>query len=338
MPSALNPFMRVFGILGVLGPWAVIVLRSAAFGQLTEAPQVDHHQHLFSPALAAIISPAAPAAPTKPVTAQNLIALLDTAGIKRAVVLSTAYIYEQPSRQIENAVDKVRADNEWTGEQVAQYPDRLVGFCGLNPLKEYSLDELARCAKNPYLRNGLKLHFGNSMVDYHNPQHIEQLRRVFRAANEYRMPIVVHMRATLNPRMPYGRDEARIFLDELVPAAPEVVIQVAHLAAAGAPADPTADEALEVFIEAIGKSDPRTARLYFDAPSVSPTVAITGERAAAIASQIRRLGVQRVLFGSDAPTGGELTPRAAWEALRKLPLTESELLTLATNVAPYLKR
>jgi predicted TIM-barrel fold metal-dependent hydrolase len=138
--------------------------------------------------------------------------------------------------------------------------------------------------------------------------------------------------------MPYGRDEARIFLDELVPAAPDVVIQVAHLAAAGAPADPAADEALEVFIEAIGKSDPRTARLYFDAPSVSPTVAITGERAAAIASQIRRLGVQRVLFGSDAPTGGELTPRAAWESLRKLPLTESELLTLATNVAPYLKR
>jgi predicted TIM-barrel fold metal-dependent hydrolase len=274
----------------------------------------------------------------KPVTAQDLIALLDAAGIRRAVVLSAAYIYEQPSRRIENAADKVRHDNDWTSQQVAQYPDRLFGFCGLNPLKEYALDELGRCAKDPYLRNGLKLHFGNSVVDYHNPQHIQQLQRVFRAANSYRMPIVVHMRASFNPRQPYGRDEARIFLDELVPAAPDVVIQIAHLAAGGAPVDPGADEALEVFIEAIGKGDSRTQRLYFDAPSVSPTVAITSAKAVAIASQIRRLGVQRVLFGSDAATGGELTPRAAWESLRKLPLTESELRTLATNVAPYLKR
>jgi len=314
------------------------LLHGAAFGQATETPLADHHQHLFSPALAAVISPPAPAAPTKPVTARDLVALLDAAGIKRAVVLSTAYIYEQPSRRIEHAADKVRADNDWTSQQVSQYPDRLVGFCGLNPLKEYALEELERCAKNPYLRNGLKLHFGNSVVDYHNAQHIQQLQRVFRAANGYRMPIVVHMRATFNPRMSYGRDEARIFLDELVPAAPDVVIQIAHLAAGGAPADPAADEALDVFIEAIGNDDPRTARLYFDAPSVAPTVAIAKERAAAIASQIRRLGVQRVLFGSDAPTGGALTPRAAWDSLGRLPLTESELRTVATNVAPYLKR
>jgi predicted TIM-barrel fold metal-dependent hydrolase len=64
------------------------------------------------------------------VTAKDLVALLDAAGIKRAVVLSTAYIYEQPSRKIDNAADKVRADNDWTSQQVAQYPDRLVGFCG----------------------------------------------------------------------------------------------------------------------------------------------------------------------------------------------------------------
>src|SRR6185436_17828957 len=139
----------------------------------------------------------APAPPTAPVTARDLVALLDAAAIKRAVVLSAAYIYEQPSRKIDDAADKVRADNDWTSQQVAQYPDRLVGFCSLNPLKDYALDELARCAKDRNLRNGLKLHFGNSVVDYHNPQHIDQVKRVFRAASGYRMPIVVHMRASL---------------------------------------------------------------------------------------------------------------------------------------------
>ena len=316
---------------------ATILLLWPAFVRAQGAPVVDHHQHLFSPALAAAMSPAAPAPPTPPVTAADLIALLDAAGIRRAVVLSTAYIFEQPSRKIESAGDKLRADHDWTSLQVAQYPDRLIGFCGLNPLKDYALDELARCAKNPNLRNGLKLHFGNSVVDYHNAQHIEQVKRVFRAANAYRMPIVVPMRASLTAKLPYGRDEALVFLNELVPAAPHVVIQIGHLAAAGAPSDPGADQAIEVFIEAIARGDARATRLYFDAPSVSPTATLTAEAAAALASRIRRLGVQRVLFGSDAPTGGALTPRTAWESFRKLPLAEAEFQTIAANVAPYLR-
>ena len=300
-----------------------------------DAPIADHHQHLFSPALAAAMSPPAPAPQSRPVTATDLIALLDAAGIRRAVVLSTGYIFEQPSRKIEGASNKLRADHDWTSQQVAQYPGRLIGFCGLNPLKDYALDELARCAKDPNLRNGLKLHFGNSVVDYHDPQHIEQVKRVFRAANGYRMPIVVHMRASVTAKLPYGRDEALIFLNELVPAAPDVVIQVAHLAAAGAPSDSGAEQALDVFIEAIGRGDARAARLYFDAPSVIPTATLSTDAAAAIASRIRRLGVQRVLFGSDA-TGGALTPRITWEAFRKLPLTEAEFQTIAANVPPYL--
>src|SRR6185503_19800640 len=311
-----------------------VVLLCAASVRAQEAPTVDHHQHLFSPALAAVMSRPAPAPPTAPVTAKDLIALLDAAGSNRAVILSPAYIFEQPSRKVEDAAPKVRAENDWVSQQVAQYPDRLVGFCGLNPLKDYALDELARCAKDRNLRNGLKLHFGNSVVDYHNPEHIDQVKRVFRAANGYRMPIVVHMRASVTAKLPYGRDEALIFLNELVPAAPDVVIQVAHLAAAGAPSDPGADQAIEVFIEAIARGDARATRLYFDAPSVVPTATLTAEAAAAVASRIRRLGVQRVLFGSDAPTGGALTPRTAWESLRRLPLTEAEFETLAANVAP----
>jgi predicted TIM-barrel fold metal-dependent hydrolase len=302
-----------------------------------DAPLADHHQHLFSPTLAGLISPPPPAAPTPPITAKDLIALLDQAGIKRAVVLSTAYIFEQPSRKVENAAERVRADNDWTSQQVAQFPGRLIGFCGVNPLKDYALDEIARCAKDPNLRYGLKLHFGNSAVDYHNPQHIEQLKRVFAAANAHRMAIVVHMRASLTAKLRYGREEAAIFLNEVLPAAPDAVIQIAHLAGAGAPGDPAADQALDVFIEAIAKGDPRATRLYFDVTGVWPTAKTTAEEAAVIAGRIRQLGVQRILYGSDAATGGNLTPREGWAAFRKLPLTDAEFRTIASNVPPYLR-
>ena len=189
-------------------PVALVLLPlCSAYGQ----PLADHHQHLFSPALAALISPPAPAAPIAPIAASDLIPLLDAAGIKRAAVLSVAYIFGQVTRKVENEYEKVRAENDWTADQVARYPDRLIGFCGLNPLKDYALEELARCAKNPGLRSGLKLHFGNSTVDYHSAQHVEQLRRVFRAANDYRMPIVVHMRASISQKLAYrSRRSARL--------------------------------------------------------------------------------------------------------------------------------
>ena len=128
-------------------------------------PRADHHQHLFSAELAALMTTTPPVAAVKPRTAADLIEQLDAAGIKRAVVLSTAYVFEQPSRKAEHAAEKLRRDNDWTSKQVAQFPDRLIGFCGLNPLKDYALDELARCAADPNLRRGLKLHFGNSVID-----------------------------------------------------------------------------------------------------------------------------------------------------------------------------
>ena len=74
--------------------------------------------------------------------------LLDAAGIRKALVLSLAYQYGNPNRPaVENEYQKVKAENDWTSEQVAQYPDRLVGFCSINPLKDYALEEIARCGK-----------------------------------------------------------------------------------------------------------------------------------------------------------------------------------------------
>jgi len=305
------------------------LLVSLAHGQ--SAPLVDHHQHLFSPEIGKLVS-------LDPITASDVIKLLDAAGIKRAVILSVAYIFGSPSRNVENEYEKAKAENDWTSQQVARYPDRLRGFCSFNPLKGYALQELARCSKDPNLHYGLKLHFGNSVVDYHNPQHIEQLRRVFRAANDYKMAIVVHMRASISRKLPYGKEEARIFLNEILPAAPDVTVQIAHLtgSAGYSASDPPVDEALAVFAEAIEKHDPRTKRLLFDV-TTNVGLDISPEQANLIAKRIRQLGVGRVLYGSDAAAGGNLPPRQGWAAFRQLPLTDAEFRTIANNVAPYMR-
>jgi predicted TIM-barrel fold metal-dependent hydrolase len=185
------------------------------------------------------------------------------------------------------------------------------------------------------LRTGLKLHFGSSGVDLRNPEHVAKVREVFRAANTRRMAIVVHLRTS--PPRTYGAEEARIFLNEIVPAAPDVPIQIAHLAGTGPGYnDPRANEALSILADAVAMKAPGTSRLLFDV-ATRIDFNISPENAALAVAQMRKIGLDRILFGSDAATGGNLPPRQAWVAFRQLPLTEAEFRVIAGNVAPYMR-
>lgn len=57
-----------------------------------------------------------------------------------------------------------------------------------------------------------------------------------------------------------------------------------------------------------------------------------------IAERMRRIGMDRVLYGSDATTAGGARAAERWAELRhRLPLTHAELQDIADNVAPYLR-
>jgi hypothetical protein len=98
----------------------------------------------------------------------------------------------------------------------------------------------------------------------------------------------------------------------------------------------TTDEALSVFVDTIARHDPRVARLYFDVSGVAG-YRKWANKAELIVSRIRQIGMERILLRSDSATAGGLTPREAWAALRKLPLSDAEFRAIATNVAPYMR-
>jgi predicted TIM-barrel fold metal-dependent hydrolase len=312
----------------------LVLLLLALFAQepgVAVRPVVDHHQHLFSPAITALSSR------PRPVVASDLVAQLDEAGIERALVLSLAYQYGNPNRPpVDDEYQKVKAENDWTSQQVAQYSKRLRAFCALNPLKPYALDEIERCAKDPHLRLGLKLHFGNSDVDLANRDHVVRLRQVVAAANRHGMAILAHMRASVTLKRPHGADRARVMLDEILPAAPDVPFVIAHLTGAGSFEEPGTPDALAVFADAIEKRDPRMARVYFDVSGVAG-LGPWRDRAPRIAANIRRLGIERILYGSDAAGPPNGTPAMMWASFRELPLTEQEIAAVAVNVAPFMK-
>ena len=291
-------------------------------------PATDHHQHLFGPLTQSL-------APTTPrLDADGLVRLLDAAGIGRAVVLSTGYQFGNPNRPpVQDEYANVRAENEWTAQQVARHRNRLVGFCGVNPLKDYAEEEIQRCAGEPALRTGLKLHFGNSDVQLDDPEHVAKVKVVFARANAAGMAIAVHLHGSVNRKRPHGARQARTFLEQLLPAAPDVVVQIAHLTSAGG-WESEVEEAMSVFADAIRRSDPRTRRLYFDISGVG--LPEWEKYTTAVAACIRQIGIDRVLFGSDG-TADFMRPVEAWEACRRLPLTVEETSEVAANVAPYLR-
>jgi predicted TIM-barrel fold metal-dependent hydrolase len=298
-------------------------------------PLVDYHQHLLSPEVSKLIGA------SRTFLASDLIAEMDRAGLRKAVVLSLAYQFGNPNRPpVQDEYAKVKAENDWTAEQVKQYPKRLVGVCGIDPLREYAVTEIERCAVDPYLSTGVKLHFGNSDVDLDNPVHVAMLRKVFQTADRHHMAIIVHMHANVTHHRPYGTKQAEIFLTQLLPAAPHSVVQIAHLAGSGGWDDPATDEALSVFLHAMSQHDRRVAHVYFDISGVAGLgdawESKRDEIAAEIASKIRQAGVHRILFGSDGAWTG-FTPVKAIAAYHQLPLTKDEMSVIDNNLAPYMK-
>lgn len=297
------------------------------------APLADHHQHMFSPAIEALIA----SPDIKASGAKELVAHLDAAGIERAVVLSTAYMFGSPKRKVDNEYAKVKSENDWTGAQAAKYPQRLRAICGVNPLKDYALKELARCAAHPQLRYGVKLHFGNSDIQLESADHLLRLQQFFRVANDHKMAIIVHMRASISQQRAYGPAQARLFLEFLLPLVPDVPVQIAHLAGTGPGYDdPKADSVMAYLAAAVEAQDPRTRNLWFDIAS-NVDKAISPANAEKVVKRIRQVGAGRILYGSDAAAGGNLLPVESWAALRALPLTDEEFVKIAGNVAPYFK-
>lgn len=307
---------------------ATLFLISAVRGQ--SPPAVDHHQHLFRS------KPAGIATNPPPASAAALVKLLDEAGIRRAVVLSLAYQMGSPARSgADDEYEQVKAENDWTSNEIASYSSRLRGFCGVNPLRSYAAEEVIRCAAIRNLRSGVKLHFGNSDIDYDNPSHIARVREVFSVANSNRMAIAVHMRPSVNRGRGYGSSQATTFLNEILSAAPDVPVQIAHLAGAGGYDDPAIDQAIKVFVEAIAKGDTRMKHVYFDLSGVAG-IGEWEEKKGLIARRVREIGLDRILYGSDGAVAGN-SPREAWAAFRRLPLTEAEFQAIETNVAPYMR-
>jgi predicted TIM-barrel fold metal-dependent hydrolase len=267
------------------------------------------------------------------ITAERVIDVLDDAGIARSVVLSLGYIYGQPGRVLPgDQYTLVQAENDWTVAQAGKHPDRLTPFCGINPFADYTVAEMERCARMPSVR-GVKTHLNNAAADLSQPEQLEKLKLFFRTANRLGLAIVIHVRGSAKP-----------LIDQVLPEAPDVPIQIAHMGSGWSNA--------VLFADAIQAGKPSTKNLYFDwtqalpieglwgyGPSETISGSVSTETKAKVAETMRRIGLDRILYGTDMALRWNPTPRDWWrKTILTLPLTDEEISDIADNVPSYLQR
>ena len=336
-----------FGVVALVVTVVPTIARDVA------APAVEHHLHIRTAAVARLSDPisgeeSSPAT-REPRTAEDALAALDAAGIERALVLSLAYRFAAPEAGLADEAEMVRRENDYVAQQVATAPDRLIGACSVNPLTDYALAEVERCAADPRL-SALKLHLANSGVDLGNDAHVATLEGLFRRLAELGLPAVVHLRTREES---FGAEEATAFIDRVLAAAPGLPVQIAHMAGWGG-YDEATDAALGAFAEALseGRLDPDSVSFDLGAVVFQPEAAGDDQELAQqvrdanrrLAERIREIGIERVVYATDWPgwppvpdmeRGIELNVRLVATAL---PLEPDEIRRLFSNVGCVIER
>ena len=120
---------------------------------------LDVHTHIASQLLTDAFTGGGVAA----AGADDLVARLDEANVERAVVLSAGYL-GTPVGLVDDS--NMAPENDYVASEVASHADRLIGFCGINPLFDSAPAEVERCLALPGMV-GVKLHL--ECPDHYSP-------------------------------------------------------------------------------------------------------------------------------------------------------------------------
>lgn len=309
-------------------------------------PPADHHMHVWSAdgrdALVRLIAQGregpAPELPT--FHGSDVIARLDSAGTSTGVLLSTAYTFGSPDLDVAREREQVREENDWVARQAAEHPERLVAFFGVNPLVDYAADVIEHCTATPECV-GMKLQLANSDIDFHDAGNVSSLQSFFSVLAEHELPVIVHLQTRTSD---FGADEVNVFVDEVLPAAPNVPVQIAHMGG-NSRFDSATVRSFDALVRAIRDHPQRMDGVFFDMGLVPfPPQRAQGDTARQkiyrrwnrrFAAAVREVGPDRVMFGTDYP---EAKPGPYARRLREsLPLADSTITDLFDDRAPYLR-
>lgn len=216
----------------------------------------------------------------------------------RDVLMSRGMTEEEASTE---ANERLRRRNAWTCELAREHP-ALVPYISVDPSmgEDGVLAEVETRVKDG--ARGIKLHPANQRFAPSDPR----LRPMFEEAQRQRLPIISHSGLSFDARLPaYASPSA---FGPVLDQFPDLTLVLAHLG--------------HGFLDQSFEMSERYPNLVFDCSYIvegttDPPV-LSDEDVVAI---FRRLGTERVLFGSDWPWGHPLRDA---ERIKRLPLSDDE--------------
>jgi predicted TIM-barrel fold metal-dependent hydrolase len=197
---------------------------------------------------------------------RRMLALADGLGIGRLVLLGNVLRFGVRANQ-----DQIRTINDTTIDLVKKYPDRLAGFCFVNPVLDagFLREEIDRCIRDEGLC-GIKLEIDLNARD-------KRLKTVMNKAAEHDVPVLHHSWYLTVGDQPYASDPSDIAC--LAGRYPHVRIVMAHLTGCGA----------------------RGVLDVLDCPNVWVDTSGSQPLAGMVEYGVKMLGADRIVFGSDVP-------------------------------------
>jgi len=112
------------------------------------------------------------------VGAAETIAMMDAQGVDKSVIFGFPW----------RTADTFKRNNDYILEAVTRYPDRLIGFCCLDPMHPDAPAEVERCLKSGLSGVG-ELAFYTSGID---DKCLASLDPIMHLANTYNCPVMLH--------------------------------------------------------------------------------------------------------------------------------------------------
>ncbi len=174
----------------------------------------------------------------------------------------------------------MRMHNDYMADMIKRHPDRLKGFCSINPkFKEKAIEEIQRCAKMGFEGIG-ELGPGGNGYDFEDPDFLD----VIKCAEYYKLPVCIHCGEPVGHEYP-GKDLTSLSpLPELIKKHQDVKFILAHMGG-GLP-----------FYEMNPRCRGKFENVCYDT-AANPLL----YRIHSFQAVISMVGCKRLLYGSDFP-------------------------------------
>ena len=275
---------------------------------------IDFHTHVFSPQIKKNRNKYIDSDPcfailyskkdSKLITADELIASMDESGIDISVILNIGWITHELCVET----------NDYILESMARFPDRLIGFCSVQPQSyEAAIDEIERCAKEG-IRGVGEIRPDMQLFD---PRDEEVMKPFINTVMKHKLMLLSHASEPIGHSYPGKGVLTPEVLYPFISNYPDLIIILAHWGG-GLP-----------FYALMPEVSKAMKNVFFDT-AASPLL----YRPQIYEQVVQLVGAERILFGSDYPLAEQ---RRALEEVTSLNIPrETKNLILADNAQKLL--